>query len=227
MISAYLFDLDGTLLDSEVLWVETVSVFLRERGHAVSEAEARLLVYGRSWRDIHADILSRLPGLKMDSHEMEAAMAPYYRRLAQQQDIRIHGSIDLLKQLAGRAPVCIVSGSSRKTVGEAVAMMGISSHLKFYLGADDYSPGKPDPAGYLLAAKRLGIPPAECLVFEDSFAGVKAARAAGMRVIALVRPDSPYQNVEGADVVVDDLAKLDLARLDLTGREPLIPDGAR
>jgi HAD superfamily hydrolase (TIGR01509 family) len=202
---AYCFDLDGTLIDSEVLWVEAVREYLERTGVACSLPEAQALVYGRSWRDIHGDIVARHPALNLSIADMEAAIAPFYRLLASQRDIRIQSSIALLVRLARGAPVCIVSGSSRKTVGEAIAMMQIASHLQFYLGADDYAPGKPDPACYRLAADKLGLAPAACVVFEDSNAGARAAKAAGMRCVVLVRPGRPAQDFSMADGILDDL----------------------
>lgn len=205
-IQAYCFDLDGTLIDSEVLWVEAIRTYLSEQGVAITAHAAEALVYGRSWRDIHAVITREHPHLAMPIAAMEAAIAPYYARLAAVRDIRIPSSIALLEQLARAFPVCIVSGSSRKTVGEAIAMMGIGASLRFYLGADDYAPGKPDPACYRLAAQRLGVDPAACLVFEDSHAGVTAAKAAGMRCVVLARADHPSQDFSAADLVLRDLA---------------------
>ena len=208
-IRAYIFDLDGTLIDSEVLWVEAIQTYLREQVGAFSEAQAQALVYGRSWRDIYRDIVRQFPQFTLSVTDMERAIAPHYQRLTASRDIRIETSIALLKRLAATHPVSIVSGSSTKTVGEAVAMMGIGAHLTFFLGADDYAPGKPDPACYRLAAQRLALAPAQCLVFEDSNAGVRAAKSAGMACIALVRPGRPSQDLSMADRIVGDLAEFE------------------
>lgn len=212
MIQAYCFDLDGTLLDLEAIWVEAIRAYLADETGDFPLHNAERLVFGRSWRDIHAEIVATTP-LDMSIEAMEAAVAPYYRRIAGQRDIRIHSSIELLKRLAADTPVCIVSGSSRKTVGEAVAMMKIGSYLAFYLGADDYAPGKPDPACYRLAARKLDLPPRACLVFEDSNAGVRAARAAGMPCVALAAPGRTTQELAEADLVLDDLGQFSLDAL--------------
>ncbi|MDA0576956.1 MAG: HAD family phosphatase [Verrucomicrobia bacterium] len=204
--SAYCFDLDGTLIDSEVLWVEAIQTYLQEHGFTMPNAESQALVYGRSWRDIHHDITTRFPVLAMSVAAMEDAIIPYYARLSNARDIRMPSSIALLKRLAQTHPVCIVSGSSRRVVGEAVDMMGIRDCLRFYLGADDYAPGKPDPACYHLAATKLDLPPSACLVFEDSNAGTRAAKSAGMRCVVLARPERPPQDFSMADCVLPDLA---------------------
>jgi HAD superfamily hydrolase (TIGR01509 family) len=213
MIRAYIFDLDGTLVDSEVIWVEAVGATMRDHAGEFSQEEAAALVYGRSWRDIHADIVVRFPALDMPIHEMEATIAPYYKAIADRQDIRIPNSIALLHKLSKAHPVCIVSGSSRKTISEAVDMMGIADALDFFLGADDYSPGKPDPTCYRMAAERLGVMPEECLVFEDSEVGLRSAKGAGMACVILTGQARPVQDFSSADLVLDDLGKFDVQAL--------------
>ena len=213
MIRAYIFDLDGTLVDSEVIWVDAVGNYIRENAGDFSPEEAAALVYGRSWRDIHVDIVGRYPDLDMPVHEMEERISPYYHAIAEQRDIRIPNSIALLQKLSADYPICIVSGSSRKTISEAVEMMGIIDDLRFFLGADDYSPGKPDPTCYRLAADRLSLNPEDCLVFEDSEVGLRAAKGAGMPCVILTGQDRPDQDFSTADLVLDDLTKFNVDAL--------------
>ena len=209
MILAYLFDLDGTLVDTEVIWVEALETFLNDRGHAFSHEQAQELVYGRSWQDIYKDLIREYADLRMNITRMEAEIEPYYRRLTAQRDVRIPSSIELLKTLAQEAHTCIVSGSSRQTIARAIDEMGVGDCVEFFLGAEDYSPGKPDPACYRLAAERLALEPEQCLVFEDSSAGVLSAKAAGMFCVALRRTGAPGQDVSMADQVVSDLHDFD------------------
>jgi HAD superfamily hydrolase (TIGR01509 family) len=203
---AYCFDLDGTLIDSEVIWVSAIRDYLVDQIGAFTEESAFDLVYGHSWADIHSHVVKHYPTLAMPIHSMEAAILPYYKRIEQTRDVRIPSSIALLEHLAADHPVCIVSGSSTKTVNNAAIALGIDKHLRFILGADDYSPGKPDPTCYLLAAQKLGLPPSACTVFEDSHAGVRSAKAAGMRCIALARPGRPAQDLSMADHILSDLS---------------------
>jgi len=91
--------------------------------------------------------------------------------------------------------------------------LGLRDAVSFSLGAEDYGPGKPDPSCFLMAAERLGVNPEQCVVFEDSAAGVLAAKSAGMSCVALVRPGLPEQDVTSADRVVEDLGDFDIATL--------------
>jgi beta-phosphoglucomutase-like phosphatase (HAD superfamily) len=96
-------------------------------------------------------------------------------------------------------------------VGDAIDMMGIGARIRFFLGSEDYPYGKPDPGCFLLAARRLAVAPAACLVFEDSSAGVRAAIAAGMHCVALRRNRRHGQDLSGAHQVLTDLGDYDAA----------------
>jgi HAD superfamily hydrolase (TIGR01509 family) len=210
MIRAFFFDLDGTLLDTEVLWVQATREYLAARQAPCTPEEAMALVYGRSWRDIYLEIERRFPHVATGMERVGAELRVVLQRLRAATDVRIAGSVALLERLAAEHPVAIVSGSPRADIAESIALMGIAAQVRFFLGAEDYAPGKPDPACFLMAAHQLGVPPAACLVFEDSAAGVRAARAAGMRCVALARPGAPPQDVAAADLVLDDLALFNL-----------------
>ena len=206
MINAYIFDLDGTLLDSEVLWVESVERFMVKQGQPLSHEEAVGIVYGRSWGCIYKDLSARLRGAYPTIASMEAPLQKEYDGLRATRDIRIQSSIELLKTLARDRPVAVVSGSTRKGIEKGMALADVTSHVRLYLGTEDYSPGKPHPACYRLAAERLNLPPEQCLAFEDSAAGVAAAKAAGMKCVALQREGAVAQDFTPADQVLADLA---------------------
>jgi HAD superfamily hydrolase (TIGR01509 family) len=209
-IEAFCFDLDGTLIDSEVLYVDAVRSCLEECGCFLSRAESLSLVYGHGWTDIYQKAAHRFPEACPPIEEMESAVRRHFQRLRAERDIRIPGSIELLKALAERYAVAIVSGSPRRDVAEAISRLALNSHLVFHLGAEDYGPGKPDPRCYRLAASMFDLPPDSCLVFEDSAAGVQAAKSAGMYCVALARPEAPRQDLSLADAVFSDLGRFDL-----------------
>jgi HAD superfamily hydrolase (TIGR01509 family) len=202
---AFLFDLDGTLLDTEILWVKATEEYVAANGGRIEADEALRIVYGRAWSDVRSELVRRLPHLNRTAAEMQADLKAHLAPLRQRQDVRIAPSIELLRRLAARWPVAIVSGSPREDVEYGIDLMGIRPLLALSLASEDYTPGKPDPACFRAAADRLGVPPTECVVFEDSAAGVKAAKAAGMYCVALVRPGRPAQDVSAADERLPDL----------------------
>jgi len=220
MIRAFFFDLDGTLLDTEILWVQAARAFLQAHGVAYTQTEATELIYGHSWRDVYAEMTRRFPQLAIGMDRAGAEMRVFLQRLRAETDVRITGSVELLVRLAAEHPVAIVSGSPRMDIADSVTLMGVKPFVRFFLGAEDYAPGKPDPACFLMAARQMQVPPSACLVFEDSASGVRAAKAAGMSCVALARPGAPRQDVATADLVLDDLSKFDL---DAFARFPRAP----
>jgi beta-phosphoglucomutase-like phosphatase (HAD superfamily) len=205
----YFFDMDGTLIDTEVLWVEATAAYLADCDIPVADDWVQGVVYGRSWRDVHAAVAKLDARVDLPIEIMQAQMDPYFRRLRDARDVRMHSSIDCLRRCAAKAPLCIVSGSSRHDVDSGIDLMGIGDLVDFSLAAEDYSPGKPHPACFMLAVERMGIDPSRGVVFEDSCAGITAARETGLKCVALQVAGRPVQDFAGADQVVADLADYD------------------
>lgn len=215
MVQAFIFDLDGTLVDTELLWVDAMLGYLADRQAVAQRVELMRIVFGRSWVDIHRDITARFPPVAhVPRQQMGDELRDYYVRLRNDpMSIVIRSSVDMLKRLAQEYPVIVVSGSPHYDVEDAVRLMGAEDSVRFVLGAEDYTPGKPSPAGFLLGAQKLGVDPAACVVFEDSWAGVTAAKAANMMCVALARPSEHQQDVSHADWVVQDLGEFSIAGL--------------
>jgi len=214
MIKAFIFDFDGTLMDTEVLWVEAAERYLAERKTAITHDEAVRIVYGRSWLDVFESIVAICPAAHSSRVEMEEAMRVHVLALREGRDISIPESVDLLRRLSEQYPVCIVSGSPRIDLMASLDELDVHSHLEFVLAAEDYGPGKPDPTCFLMAAERLQADPSECVVFEDSTAGINAAKRAGMQAVALVRPGLPEQDMSRADLIVSSLSGFSIDAVD-------------
>jgi len=204
-IQAYVFDLDGTLIDSEILLVEATQALLQEYGYDAPFKDVLDIVYGRAWHTIYDMLEQRYPRLPFPVETLTPELEKRFAPLRDSRDIRIPGSIALLKRLAAAYPVCIVSGSYVKDIRHAITLAGIGEYVSFYLGSEHFAPGKPDPTCYRMASERFGLPPRACLAFEDSTAGIHAAKDAGLRCVALARPNRPAQDVSRADLVLDDL----------------------
>jgi beta-phosphoglucomutase len=208
MFKAALFDLDGTLQDSEIVWVNATRDFVRDNGYPMTDAEALRTVYGRSWTNMYRDIIGFVPSLaSMTTFVMADRVRDYYTRLTTGQDISIPGSVALFKRLSKTMQVAIVSGSPRLDIANAVRDLGLTDYISFYIGAEEYGEGKPDPACYLMGAKRAGVEPSECVVFEDAAVGILAAKRAGMHAIALTIPGRPEQDLSAADEILTDLSQ--------------------
>lgn len=210
---AFLFDVDGTLVDSERLWVAAAEEVLAAKGHPVTHGQALALIYGRAWGDIREDLLRDYPDSFAGVEDLEGLMGEVFERLQGACDIRIASSIALLRRLAATHPVGIVSGSSRRVVEEMLELAAVADLVSCIVSTEDTPRGKPDPAPYLLAAERLGVPPETCVAFEDSRAGVLSAKAAGMVAVGLQRDGAPRQDLSEADLLVTDLAEIDLRAL--------------
>jgi HAD superfamily hydrolase (TIGR01509 family) len=210
--AAFFFDLDGTLIDSEMLWAHAISEWLADHGQKATPDALAQLVFGHSWLDIHAAIHAAFPALPAAKPIDDAyALRPYYKRLATDPaKLVIQSAVDFLRKAARIAPCAIVSGSPHKDVEEAAALCGVTESLAFVLGAEDYSSGKPAPDGFLAAATKLDVDASECVVVEDSSAGVASGRAAGMHVLGVDRNTVVRQDFTGCDWLVHDLSEMDV-----------------
>ena len=209
--AAFLFDLDGTLLDTEALWTAAIVEWLADRGSPTTAEFVAPLVFGHSWLDIQATLHEKFPQLPKTSAEEDAkTLRPYYaRRAVNPASQVIPGAVAFLKKVSRIAPCVVVSGSPHDDVVQAVELCGVENFVRFVLGAEDYGRGKPAPDGYLKAASMLEVDASECVVVEDSTAGVQAGRTAGMRVIGVDRNKHVQQDFAGCEWLVHDLSELD------------------
>ena len=211
---ACLFDMDGVLVDTEPIWAEAIHFALAQRGVVLPLSEVSQLEKGRAWPEIFQDIARKWPDAYPTRLDMESVTVPFYRRTVASRDVSIPGSVQLLRRLAKDGhPIAIVSGSARQRILEVMDMLDIGSLVKVVVSHEDCPHGKPAPDSYLLAAEKLHCPPRQCVVFEDSTAGVQSAKAANMTCVALCRPQSLPQDLSQADLIVESLAAVNLANL--------------
>ncbi len=204
MLRAVLFDLDGTLADTERQNAEAVARVLERAGRPLSDEE-RAFVIGHGWHEIYHHLVNN-GGVKLGYEELMHAAGKERVRIVEEEGLDVlPGAVDTVRRLTARHPSAVVSGSSRDEVEAVLRALDLLGCFPWFLGAEDTARGKPFPDGYLLAATRLEIAPAECLVLEDSTAGIRAARAAGMRVIGVRAGNFARQPQDEADRVVDTL----------------------
>ncbi len=216
-ITACLFDLDGTLIDSEHVWTDAICNALASRGVNLPREAVARIEYGRAWVEIYATIDRMYPGLFKNIGDMERLTGAFYDEYTASNDIAISPSVELLERLhAGGYAIAIVSGSVKSRIAAAVKDLGIEGLLSACIGSGDYTHGKPAPDSYLAAAAKLGLRPAQCLAFEDSPAGIQSAKAAGMKCVVLKRP-SPVETDYGiADLALERLSDFRMEMLDQT-----------
>ena len=188
-VAAFLFDLDGTLVDTEALWTKAIVDFVASRGGKTTYEDILPSVIGRNWLDIDRSLHERFPEIGESSpmHDAVELRAFYEVYATNPSSMRIEGSIAFFRAVSKIAPCAIVSGSPHDDVVAAAKLCGLEDCLSLVLGAGEYAEGKPSPSGFLKAAEILKAAPADCVVIEDSTVGVRAGVAAGMKVIALDR----------------------------------------
>jgi HAD superfamily hydrolase (TIGR01509 family) len=184
---AYLFDCDGTIVDSMPLHYIAWSKALGEWNCPFPEE--RFYAWGGMPIVEIIERLSTEHGIKMPVRHVAARKEElYYEHLPELK--AVPEVLEHIEQQHGRIPFAVVSGSERASVQASLRAIGLLQKFQTLVCAGDYVRGKPDPEAFLMAAQRLGVSPESCLVFEDTQMGVDAAKAAGM---AWVRVPPPWQ----------------------------------
>jgi HAD superfamily hydrolase (TIGR01509 family) len=205
---AILFDLDGTLVDSERECAEAMARALeRGRGLRIDQADRDFIV-GRSWVDIHRQLAGRYPAMTWTMAELIAATAAAREEVIAERGITIlPGAVEAVRRFA-HLGLAIVTGSSRVEAAQSLAALGLADRFAVVVASEDVPRSKPAPDGYLAAAAALGVAPSECLGIEDSAHGIAAGHAAGARVLAVRAGNYAGHDQSAAHHVIDSLEEL-------------------
>ena len=184
--AGYIFDCDGTLADTMPLHYRAWKRLMDENGGAFPEE--LFYRYGGKTTETIIELLNEKYNLTIDpglgSHRKEE----YFVELIAEVQA-IEPVLVIARQMRGRVPMAVASGGYRKYIEMTLDAIGVKDWFDVIVCAEDYARGKPHPGPFLEAARRLGVPPGECVVFEDSPAGVEAAEAAGMACVFV--PSAP------------------------------------
>lgn len=207
--AAVLFDMDGTLIDSEPIWFDTEMSILADYGYLLGR-EHWVNVLGKP-NEVAVQYLLDVSGIPLTAGQLnrriEDAMV---ERLGAGVEL-IDGAKELFTELdAAGIPAALVTASSRRIVEASLSSIG-ADHFRFTVSGDDVVQGKPHPEPYLTAARLFGVDPARCAAIEDSPNGSRSAATAGCRVLVVPRgaPIDPHPLIS----VADSLAEVDLTRL--------------
>lgn len=207
MVKAILFDLDGTIIDSETIAFRAIVDSCATWGIKVAP-EVAALVAGKKW-DHAFDMLQAKYKIPVSRQEMMRVILDRYHDSLQHELVVVPGVVEAIKRLAPHFQLALVSGSLRRDILYALAAIGVKEHFSVILGAEDYAQSKPAPDGYLLAMKMLKVEPQESIVFEDSFAGISSGIAAGAKVVAVTSTNHFKQDLQAAHASIGDFLKVD------------------
>ncbi|WP_413811458.1 HAD family hydrolase [Streptomyces sp. OE57] len=192
---AVIFDLDGTLVDSEPLYYEAGRRTLERYGVAGFSWEEHTQFIGIGTRETLETLRERY-GIEAPVEELLAVKNRHYLELAATTEIfpEMRAFVERLRG-AGH-PLVVASGSSRSAIETALKATGLDALLPVYVSAEDVGRGKPEPDVFLAAARLLAVDPGQCVVIEDAGPGVEAARRAGMRCVAVPYAGGPSPDGE-------------------------------
>lgn len=214
MLRAVIFDFNGVISDDEFIHAEAFRRILEQENIQVSEKQYLASFLGRDDRDclrMAYEQCSR-PLSDVDIQELVARKSDLYLQLAENQVHLFPGVLSLLEQVWGQCPMAIASGSLRREVEFVLDVFRLRRFFASVVTQEDVRQGKPEPEIFLKALEGInrsrfssdGILPDQCLVIEDSPAGIEAARAAGMKSLAVTNSDRLIR-LAGSNWVLPDL----------------------
>jgi HAD superfamily hydrolase (TIGR01509 family) len=208
VIDAVVFDLDGVLIDSEHVWDQARRELAAERGGRWTETASRDMMGMSSleWSRYMHDVIGVPDPPEEISTEVVRRLEEIYRR-----DLPlVDGAVDAVERLAARWPLGLASSSNRELIDLVLDLSGLARYFRATVSSEEVGRGKPEPGVYLEAARRLDVAPERCAAVEDSEAGIRSAKAAGMRVLAIPNPHFPPKDdaLALADDVLGSLAEL-------------------
>ena len=233
MLKAVFFDFNGVLVDDEHIHMELFQDVLAGLDIDLSEEDYFDKYFGYSDRDL-LRVISEERGVKLKKGRVDDLIRrknKSYLEVVAQRPVLFAGARDAVESFAEAYPLGIVSGALRVEIETILKSEDLDGQFRFVVAAEDVERGKPDPEGYVIALDRangvaeldqLPVNPSECLVIEDSPAGVDAARALGMKIVAIASSVPRSQLVE-ADLVYDSIDQIRMDRIRSLFGDPIDP----
>jgi HAD superfamily hydrolase (TIGR01509 family) len=208
VIDAVVFDLDGVIVQSEEVWDQVREEYVRERGGRYDEEVQRALMGMSSteWsRYLHETAGVPEEPSAINDEVVRRMLVAYRDHLP-----LINGAVEAVQRLAARYPLGLASSSNRELIDAVLRVAGLAQSFRATVSSEEVARGKPAPDVYLEAARRLGVDASRCAAIEDSHGGIRSAKAAGMRVIAIPNPSYPpdEDSLAQADATIRSLDEL-------------------
>lgn len=223
MLKALIFDCDGVIADNEPLHLAMFQKVLAEDGLTLTAKDYYAIYLGMDDKGCFGSFLARhgRPAEPDRIAELIARKARYFNDALTRELRLFPGVVELVAAAKGRYPLAVASGALRHEIDLILTAGGLHSAFTAIVSAEDVTAGKPDPQGFRLALARINaarpgtppIQPRECVVIEDSIAGVEAARAARMRCLAVTNSYGAAE-LSAASRVVAGLDQIGLADLE-------------
>lgn len=208
MIKAFIFDMDGVIIDSEPLHFEVDIQVMNDFGSAITHEQLEKYV-GMTNPEMWAVIKNEYQLTPSVAEIIEYQLSNKIERLTALEIEPMDGIHELLTELKARQiPAAIASSSPPVFIEAVLRKFNLLDQFKHVVSGEEVDRGKPAPDVYLKAAELLGVEPEECMVLEDARHGVAAAKAAGMRCIGFVNPNSGNQDLSQADYVVNSIREV-------------------
>jgi len=211
VIEAVIFYLDGVLIDSEHVWDEVREQLARERGGRWHDrAQADMMgMSSVEWSRYMHDVIGLAESPEEISTEVVRRMQERYAH-----DLPlIDGAVEAVRRLGGSFRLALASSSNRPIIDAVLAQAGLADAFEATVSSEEVARGKPAPDVFIEAARRLGVAPERCAAIEDSGNGIRAAHAAGMRVVAIPNTLTRALALPDPDLTLGSLADLTLSAI--------------
>src|SRR3990167_7396101 len=210
MIKAVIFDLDGTIVDNIPFHAQAFLEFARDKNTHLTVGEYYSQIQGRINKEIIPALFEKNLSeekIKRYANEKEAIYRRLYKNVTS-----VAGLFDLFKKIKEKSlKLALATSAPSENVNHVLGKLNIKNVFDIQVNGDHVNKGKPEPEIYLKTVERLGGKPNECLVFEDSIPGIRAAKAAGMKVIAITTTHPP-EKLKEADGIINDFTEVRLEK---------------
>lgn len=214
-MDALIFDFDGVIADSEPAHERAIRETVESVGLGMSHDLYTERIIGLD--DIATlKVIAEEHGRELSDQEIrelaDLKQARFLELVEEGHSPAFAGSVELIRESARRVPIAVCSGAVRIEIDKVLSVLGVADLFRHIVTADDVENAKPDPAGYVLTAKKLGFDPSRCVTIEDSDKGIAAGKAAGLTVVGVCH-SLPRDRLTEADLIVESTRELSIDRL--------------